>query len=90
MRGESITKNEHVVLIEETLEEDHNNSPNTDQTDVKHSSRLLFVYQSKTMMRLYRRYAPHLILLDATYKTTKYALPLYFLVVKANVNYQVI
>ena len=33
--------------------------------------------------------APHLILLDATYKTTKYALSLYFLIVKENVSCQV-
>ena len=29
-------------------------------------------------------------LLDATYKTTRYALPLFFLVVKTNVDYQVV
>ena len=28
-------------------------------------------------------------MLDATYKTTKYAIPLFFLAVKANVDYQV-
>ena len=50
---------------------------------------MLFVYQSKDMQRLYQRYGKHLVLLDATYKTTKYSLPLYFLVVQTNVNYQV-
>ena len=49
----------------------------------------MFVYQSDEMQRLYRRYAPTLVLLDATYRTTKYSLPLYFLVVQTNVNYQV-
>ena len=29
-------------------------------------------------------------LLDATYKTTRYALPLFFLVVKTNVDYQIV
>ena len=29
-------------------------------------------------------------MLDATYKTTRYALPLFFLCVKTNVNYQVV
>ena len=29
-------------------------------------------------------------LLDATYKTTRYALPLFFLVIKTNVDYQVV
>ena len=51
--------------------------------------KMLFVYQSKKMKRLYRRYAKNLVLLDATYKTTKYTLPLYFLVVQTNVNFQV-
>ena len=42
------------------------------------------------MKRLYRRYAPSILLLDATYKTTKYAAPLFFAVVKTNVNFQVV
>ena len=57
------------------------------------STKFMFVYhQSKKMneKKLYQKYEPHLILLlDATYKTTKYTLPVYFLVVKRNVNYQV-
>ena len=53
------------------------------------STKFMFEYQFNTMERLYQKYAPHLILLDATYKTIKYALPLYFLVAKGNINYQV-
>ena len=53
-------------------------------------NKMLFVYQNCKMCRLYRRYGRNLILLDATCKTTKYALPLYFMVVQTNVNYQVI
>ena len=41
------------------------------------------------MQRLYRRYTPTLVLLNATYRTTKYSLPLFFLVVQTNINYQV-
>ena len=52
-------------------------------------NKIMFVYQSDEMQRLYRRYAPTLVLLDAIYRTTKYSLPLYFLVVQTNVNYQV-
>ena len=52
-------------------------------------NKIMFVYQSDEMQRLYRRYGPTLVLLDATCRTTKYALPLYFLVVQTNVNYQV-
>ena len=61
------------------------NVVNTNTTNGK----LLFVYQSPNMQRLQRRYASSLIMLDATYRTTKYALPLFFMVVKANVNYHV-
>ena len=52
-------------------------------------TKLCLVYQSTQMQHLYRLYGPRLILLDATHKTTKYALPLFFLVVQTNVNYQV-
>ena len=52
--------------------------------------KLIFVYQSPDMKYLYQKYAPHLVLLDATYKTTKYALPLFSAVVKTNVNFQVV
>ena len=51
--------------------------------------KMIFEYQSHNMKRLYQRYGKHLVLLDATYKTTKYTLPLYFLVVQTNINYQV-
>ena len=36
------------------------------------------------------KYENHICLLDATYKTTKYAIPLFFVVVKINSNYQVV
>ena len=35
-------------------------------------------------------YGKDICLLDATYKTTKYSLPLFFVAVKTNVNYQVV
>ena len=37
-----------------------------------------------------RRYGNEMILLDATYITTRYALPLFFRVVKTNVDYQIV
>ena len=52
-------------------------------------TKLCLVYQSTQMQHLYRLYGPRLILLDATHKTTKYALTLFFLVVQTNVNYEV-
>ena len=42
------------------------------------------------MKRLYERYGVDTLLLDATYKKSRYALPLFFLVVRTNVGYQVI
>ena len=42
--------------------------------------KLMFMYQSPNMKRLYRRYAHHAIFLYATYRTTKYALPLFLFV----------
>ena len=51
--------------------------------------KMMFVYQSKKMKNLYERYGNHMILLDATYRNIKYALPLLFVVVQTNVNFQV-
>ena len=39
---------------------------------------------------VYCSYGNDLCLLDATYKTSRYALPLFFLCVKTNVNYTVV
>ena len=41
-------------------------------------------------MHLMRRYRNEIILLDATYKTTQYALPLFFMAVKTNVDDQIV
>ena len=51
--------------------------------------KMMFAYQSKKMKNLYERYGNHMILLDATYRNIKYALPLLFVVVQTNVNFQV-
>ena len=50
----------------------------------------MFVHQTKFQRRLLGRCGNSICLLDATYKTTKYSLPLFFVVVKTNVNYQVV
>jgi len=51
---------------------------------------LIFVHQTSWQRRLLNRYGNELSLLDATYRTTKYSLPLYFLVVKTNMEYKVV
>ena len=51
---------------------------------------LLFVHQNAWQRRLLERYGHDVCLLDATYKTTKYALPSFFVAVKTNVDYQIV
>ena len=55
-----------------------------------HETRLLLVHQIKFQKRMLKRYGNSICLLDATYKTTKYSSPLFFVVVKTNVKYQVV
>lgn len=54
------------------------------------SGKFLFIHQEMWQQRLLRRYGSDLVLLDATYKTTKYALPLFFVCVHTNVGYKVV
>lgn len=51
---------------------------------------LLYVHQDKWQRDLMQRYANNITLLDATYKTTKYDLSLFFVCVKTNVGYSVV
>eukprot|EP00794_Sanderia_malayensis_P002332 gene2332-2685_t len=53
------------------------------------SETLLFVYKSTWQQRLLSRYGNDLVLLDATYQTTRYVIPLFFMVVKTNIDYQI-
>lgn len=50
---------------------------------------MMFIYQSSGIPQMFHRYGNQLGLLNATYKTTKYALRLFFLVVKSNVTLQI-
>ena len=50
----------------------------------------MFAHQSKDQRRLLERYGDEICMLDATYKTTRYSLPLFFVVVKTNVDYQIV
>ena len=54
------------------------------------SENVLFVHQEEWQRRLLLRYGSVLALLDATYKTTKYAMPLFFLCVNTNIGYEVV
>ena len=69
-------------------------SDNTSDTDgnveAHVTQNLLFAHQTAWQRHLMSRYGNEIILLDATYKTMRYELPLFFLVVKTNVNYTVV
>lgn len=54
------------------------------------AEKFLFVHQEQWQQRLLERYGSELVLMDATYKTTKYALPLFFICVHTNVGYKVV
>ncbi|EDO34732.1 predicted protein [Nematostella vectensis] len=54
------------------------------------SDKFLFIHQEEWQRKLLRRYGSQLVLMDATYKTTKYSLHLFFVCVHTNVGYQVI
>ena len=56
----------------------------------KQEGRLLFVHQTVWKSRLLLKYGQDLAFLDATYKTRKYALPLFFIAVKTNVDYIIV
>ncbi|PFX15826.1 hypothetical protein AWC38_SpisGene19934 [Stylophora pistillata] len=49
----------------------------------------LFVHQEEWQQRLLQRYGSELVFMDVTYKTTKYAIPLFFICVRTNVDYKV-
>ena len=86
-------------VVKKTVEESDSEKSESSETELEKSTKketyntkgkLIFVYQSPDMKYLYQKCAPHLVLLDVTYKITKYAPPLFFAVVKANVNFQVV
>ena len=52
--------------------------------------RLLSVHQTTYQQGLLQKYGNSICLLDTTYKTTKYDVPLFFAAVKRNVNYQAV
>lgn len=51
---------------------------------------LLYVHQEKWQQDLLLKYGNTISLMDATYKTTKYELPLFFICVKTNVGYSIV
>ena len=65
-------KNEKQVETGETMDEFDQN--------------LLYIHQEKRQQHLMLKYGNTISLIDTTYKTTKYELPLFFICVKTNVG----
>lgn len=67
------------------------NDDDDDEVSVTSSANgLLFCHQTQWQQQLLAKYGQEICLLDATYKTSKYALPLFFVCVKTNVDYVVV
>ena len=58
-------------------------------TSSGNAQKLLFIHQTDQQPQLLKRYRNQICLFDATYRT-RYALPLFFVVVKTNVHYQIV
>ena len=54
------------------------------------NAKLLFVYQSSWQRQLLKLYGNSMTLLDGTYRTSRYDIPLYFLCVRSNVKYIIV
>ena len=68
---------------------------NDDEVKLKETSKectqtFLWIHQNKWQKELLVKYGNIITLIDATYKTTKYDLALFFLCVRTNVNYAVV
>jgi hypothetical protein len=75
-----------IVLDDSVIEDDANKSASN--PELSSDEQLLIVFQSSDMANLYRMYGHSGILMDATYRTCMYTLPLYFIVVRTNIGYQ--
>ena len=66
------------------------NAEDIDDPIITSQQTLFFIHQMAWQKRLLIRYGQDMCLLDATYKTCRYALPLFLLCVKTNIGYQVV
>ena len=74
-------------------DDDENESCDDDIVEIKqeeHTNNLLVVHQAQWQRQILEKYGSDICLLDATYKTSRYALPVFFMCVKTNVDYCVV
>ncbi|XP_028409957.1 uncharacterized protein LOC114532613 [Dendronephthya gigantea] len=72
------------LLVEEVLEHELRVRQKFSQ------QQFILVHQTSFQRHLLKRYGNHVCFLDPVYRTVKYPLPLFFLMVKTNVDYQVV
>lgn len=94
-RPKSQSTHNNTSNVNDNIADDKDDEDDDSESDLKFEEEdslesLLFVYQADWQSRLFQRYGGEMLLLDATYKTTRYVLPLFFLVVKTNVDYQIV
>ena len=78
-------------IVEKSLEDDSDIEEHDDiRLEKMETTQFLFIYQNRLKKRLFARYCNKLTLVDATYRMTRYALPLLFLVVKINIDYEIV
>ena len=66
------------------------NGSQSDDVTIDFEQSLLYIHQEKWQQDLLLKYGNTISLIDATYKTTKYELPLFFICVKTNVGYSIV
>lgn len=71
-----------------TEQSEEDNEKNSEEDPPQQN--FLFIHQEEWQQRLLQRYGSELVFMDATYKTTKYAIPLFFICVRTNVDYKVV
>ena len=59
-------------------------------TDDNKEENLLYMHREKWQIELLARYGSSVVLMDATYKTTKCGIPLFFITAKTNVGYSIV
>lgn len=65
-------------------------NPSISDPNTNFPQTLLWIYQEEWQKNLLIKYGNSMTLIDATYKTTKYDLPLFFVTVRTNVGYKVV
>ena len=81
------SEEEEEVVYDEKDDDDDDNDDDEgkDASDIQKNA-LLWIHQSKDQQKILQKYGD-LVLIDAARKTTKYALPIFLLVVRTNVAY---